>query len=317
MSAAPSQPSFDRDFAPPHEQPVELHPLITRITAGNSGPFTFTGTNSFLVGKERVAIIDPGPDLPQHRDALISAVAGRTVTAVIVTHTHRDHSALARVIAEAVGAPLWFGGRHKLSRPLQPAETDVLEDAADVDLVPDRQLQDDERFVIDEDTALRAIATPGHCHNHICLGLERTDILFSGDHVMGWNSTLVAVPDGSMRDYLASLQRLISMDYRYYLPAHGGAIADGPVHARALLAHRLDRNRQVINAVAAGADSIDAVVRGLYPDLDGDLARAARMIVTAHAEYLGEEGLIFTTRRGDELSLKPGQSDEAYSQPRE
>lgn len=277
---------FNTDFDPKTGAPVAVADGIIRITAPNASAYTFTGTNSFLVGHDRVALIDPGPVDAAHSAALLAAIDGRPVTAVILTHTHHDHSASAAGWAKALETPLWFGGRHRLSRPLRRFEINPLQRSADWHLVPDRTLVDGE-IIPAGDVELTVHATPGHCANHLAFGLG--DTLFSGDHVMGWNSTLVAVPDGSMADYLASLAKVIALPYRRYLPAHGGAIEDGPTYARALKAHRELRNTQVLDAVHSGARTIGKVVSAIYPTQPPKVRRAARMTIAAHVEYL--EGL--------------------------
>lgn len=285
--------SFDKDFDP---QPGEATPMaegIVRVTARNASAYTFTGTNSFLLGHERLAVLDPGPDDPAHLAALVAAIAGRTVDAIILTHTHRDHSASASRLAGQLGCPLWFGGPHRLSRPLRRFERNPIRRSCDWDLMPDRTLNDGED-ILAGDLVLTVHATPGHCANHLAFGTG--DILLSGDHVMGWNSTLVSVPDGSMADYLASLEKVIALPNRHYLPAHGGPIADGPAHARALLAHRQLRNSQVIAAVQAGARSVSAVVAKIYPSQPLAVRLAARMTIAAHVEYLEAQGRLSVMR---------------------
>jgi glyoxylase-like metal-dependent hydrolase (beta-lactamase superfamily II) len=267
-----------------------------RVTAPNASPYTFTGTNSFLVGHEQLALIDPGPDDSAHRAALEQAIAGRPVSAIILTHTHRDHSAGAAQLAAELNAPLWFGGAHRLSRPLRPGETNALRRSSDWELQPDRVLRDGET-ILAGDLELLVHTTPGHCANHLAFGLAGADTVLTGDHVMGWNSTLVASPDGSMADYLQSLEKLIALPYRRYVPAHGGPIDDGPSYAQALLAHRQERNRQIITAVEQGARSIPAIVRALYPDVSLPVRRAAAMTVGAQLEYLADLG---------RLRLRPG-----------
>ena len=292
---APS-PAYDTSFAPQTGQPVSVAPGLVRITAPNASPYTFTGTNSFLVGHERLALLDPGPEDEAHIAALISAIAGRPVDSIILTHTHRDHSALARRMASMLAAPLWFGGPHRLSRPLRRFERNPIRKSCDWDLMPDRTLRDGE-VITAGDIELTVHTTPGHCANHLAFGLTGTDILLSGDHIMGWNSTLVSVPDGSMADYLASLEKVIALPYRRYVPAHGGPIADGPDYAKTLLAHRQWRNEQTLAAVRAGARSIGAVVKAIYPSQPLMVQRAAAMTITAHVEYLEAQGLL-QVRRG-------------------
>jgi glyoxylase-like metal-dependent hydrolase (beta-lactamase superfamily II) len=284
-SAAPAL-SFDKAFDPQTGQAIGVAEGVTRVTAPNASAYTFTGTNSFLLGHERLAVLDPGPDDVRHLGALIEAIGGRPVDAIILTHTHRDHSASAARLGRDLGAPLWFGGPHRLSRPLRRFERNPIHKSCDWDLVPDRTLTDGETITAG-DLPLTVHATPGHCANH--LAFSAGDILLSGDHVMGWNSTLVSVPDGSMADYLASLDKVIALPCRQYLPAHGGPIADGPGYATALRAHRQMRNEQVLAAVSSGARTIGAIVATIYPALPWPVRRAAGMTITAHVEYL--EGL--------------------------
>lgn len=282
-------PTFDTQFRPEIGAPVMLAPGLTRITAPNASPYTFTGTNSFLLGSERLALLDPGPDDPGHLDSLHRAIAGRPITAILLTHTHRDHSASAAKLAARYRAPLWFGGPHRLSRPLRRFERNPIKHSCDWDLVPDRTLVDDETITAG-DLSVTVHTTPGHCANHLAFGLPEHDILLSGDHVMGWNSTLVAVPDGSMADYFASLDKVIALPYRHYHPAHGGPIADGPAHAKALKAHRQMRNEQLLAAVRNGATTIGQVVKAIYPTQPAKIRMAAKMTMTAHVEYLENRG---------------------------
>lgn len=283
---APNPPlAFDTDFAPETGRPVPVAGSIVRITAPNAGPYTFTGTNSFIVGDGPVLVIDPGPDDTSHLAALQRAIGERRVEAIVLTHTHRDHTALVRRLKGATGAPVWFGGRHRASRPPRLFEIDPVRADSDWSLVPDRVIADGERIAAGG-VELEAIATPGHCANHLSFGVSGTPLLFTGDHIMGWNSTLVPVPDGSMDDYLRSLEKVLALPYRHYLPAHGGHIEDGPTYAGALLAHRQMRNRQVIEAVNAGATTLGQLQARMYPNLALPLRAAARMTLKAHVEYL-------------------------------
>ncbi|MHB1101270.1 MAG: MBL fold metallo-hydrolase [Devosia sp.] len=296
MAAAADPPVFNADFDPSTGAPAEVAPGVVRVTAPNRGPYTFTGTNSLLLGADRLAIIDPGPDDAAHLRALLGAIGGRRVEAILLTHTHKDHSALAPALKAATGAPIWFGGRHRLSRKPRPFERNAVDGASDWALVPDRVLADGESFEI-AGTKVEVVATPGHCANHLCFGLAGTPWLLSGDHVMGWNSTLVSVPDGSMSDYLSSLRKVIALPYRHYLPAHGGPIEDGPDYARALLAHREMRNAQIIAAARGGARRVGELLKIIYPNLSPPLVPAARMVLKAHIEYLEAAGII-SARRG-------------------
>ena len=287
--------TFDTAFRPDIGAPVALGPGLTRITAPNASPYTFTGTNSFLIGKERLALVDPGPEDPAHLESLHRAIDGRTLTAILLTHTHRDHSAAAATLAQRYGVPLWFGGPHRLSRPLRRFERNPIKRSCDWHLVPGRTLLDGETIPAG-DMVVTVHTTPGHCANHLTFGLPDADILLSGDHVMGWNSTLIAVPDGSMADYFASLDKVIALLYRHYHPAHGGPITEGPFHAKALKAHREMRNDQLLAAVGNGTKTLGAVVKVIYPTQPAKIRLAARMTMMAHVEYLEARGALKVTR---------------------
>lgn len=295
MVSQSASPAYNREFDAQVGTQIMVAEGVGRITAPNASPYTFTGTNSFLVGHQRLALIDPGPENKAHDAALLAAIGERPVDAIILTHTHRDHSAAAASLAKRLGAPLWFGGRHRLSRPLRRFERNLIRRSSDWDLVPDRTLVDGET-VMAGDIELIVHATPGHCANHLAFGIAGTDMLLTGDHVMGWNSTLVSTPDGSMTDYFASLDKLIALPYRRYFPAHGGPIEDGPAYATALRAHRRMRNRQIIEAVKAGARTPLAVVGTIYPQQPPKVRMAALMTINAHIEFLKERGEILVRR---------------------
>lgn len=296
MADTPPPLVFDTGFVPETGKSVPIMPGLVRVTAPNFGPYTFTGTNSFIIGRDRVAVLDPGPDDSSHRAALLAAIGGRPVEAILLTHTHKDHSAGVPALRAAVGEPpLWFAGPHRLSRPPHLLEMNALARDCDWGLRPDRTFFDGETFEVGG-VSLVAIATPGHCANHMCYALADTDTLLTGDHIMGWNSTLVAVPDGSMADYLASLERVLALPYTRYVPAHGGSIADGPAYGRALLAHRRLRNRQIVDAIAAGATRVSELLDRIYPTLAANLRFAASMTLTAHIEYLADQGTIRSRR---------------------
>jgi len=292
---------FNRQFDPQNGVPVDIAQDVVRITAANSSPYTFTGTNTYILGRNCLAIIDPGPNEDKHLSHLLAAIDNRQVAAILLTHTHKDHCALALRLQQKTGAPLWFGGKHRLSRPKHFLEINKLRLASDWSLEPERQLTDGEIVTIDN-MEIAVVATPGHCANHLCFGLVGTPYIFTGDHVMGWNSSMVATPDGSMADYLKSLERLIETPFTHYFPGHGGAIKDlgdknnGREFARALKTHRLMRNAQIIAAIEAGATSVSRVVKQIYPDAGPKIRLAAGMIIEAHIEYLADKGRVLTRR---------------------
>ena len=268
---------------------AELTPLVRRIVAPNGGPFTFTGTCTYVVGRGEVAVIDPGPDLPGHRDALSRALEGERVTAILVTHTHRDHSPGARPLAQATGAPVIGCGLHRRSRPLAEGESDSMEGSGDLAYRPDRVLADGEAY---EGRGFRlvAVATPGHTANHLAFALPEENALFSGDHVMAWSTTIVAPPDGSMSEFMASLERLRGRPETLYWPGHGGPVRDPQRFVRALIGHRRAREAAILARLAAGDRSTEAIVAALYTGLNPALVPAARLSVFAHLEDLVGQG---------------------------
>jgi glyoxylase-like metal-dependent hydrolase (beta-lactamase superfamily II) len=284
---------LNRDFEPRHGEPVAVARGIVRITAPNPSPFTFHGTNSYILGERALAVIDPGPDDPRHLDALLRSIAGRPVSHILLTHTHRDHSSLARPLSQKTGAPVLAEGPHRPARPLDTGEAGRLDASADTELAPDRRLADGET-VAGEGWRLEAVATPGHTANHMAYALAGEGVLFCGDHVMGWSTTVVAPPDGSMADYMASLDRLLARSDRLYLPGHGGPIGDPAAFVRGLKAHRLMRERAILERLAQGDRTVPEMVRAIYRDLDPRLRGAAALSVLAHLEDLVARGLAAT-----------------------
>lgn len=282
---------FSREFDAQVGKPVEIAPGLTRVTAPNASAFTFTGTNSFLIGRKALFVVDPGPNSDTHLGALTAAIGDRPVKAILVSHTHKDHSGLAEKLKKATGAPLWFEGPHRTSRPKRWLEFNPIAASCDWNLVPDKRLSDREVIGVDGQE-VEVVATPGHCANHIGFALKGTPYFLSGDHVMGWNTTLVAVPDGSMADYLASLDRLAGLDYAVFWPAHGGAVAEGPAFSRALRRHRDARNLQILGRLGAVPKSLARLTSEIYPGLTGRLGFAARMTLAAHLEFLAQHNKI-------------------------
>lgn len=291
MANASVNLQFSRHFEPETGKCVPIAPGVARVTAPNAHPFTFTGTNAYLIGEKRVAVVDPGPDDQNQFDALVRAIDGREVEAVILTHSHRDHAGLVAQLAQHVNAPVWMEGAHRFARELEEAEVNPLPRAGQWDLEPDRLLVSGEVIEIDG-IGLELIATPGHCANHISFGIVDRDIFFSGDHVMAWSTSLVAAPEGLLSDYLASLDRVIEARWDYFLPGHGGPVENGRAFSRGLKAHRLQRCDQIVSFLGDGAKSADQLTSLIYPKLDESLLGGARMTVAAHLEYLVDIGTI-------------------------
>lgn len=277
---------FDRTLDFEYGQAAEAAPGVQRIVAHNGGPFTLYGTGTFIVGDSSVAVIDPGPVDGPHLTALLHALGDREVSHILITHTHPDHSPGAAALKAATGAPTLGFGPHAEGKA---DRAQVSGGGADLDFVPDRRLVDGE-LVEGEGWALRAVHTPGHCSNHLCFALESERLLFSGDHVMGWSTTVVAPPDGDMADYVQSLRGLLRRDDARYLPAHGGAIEDPQRFVRACIEHRTARERQILAAIGAGQHTIAEMVAGMYRDVLPILHHAAARSVLAHLTDLHGRG---------------------------
>jgi glyoxylase-like metal-dependent hydrolase (beta-lactamase superfamily II) len=263
-----------------------LGPLVRRILAPNPSPFTFTGTQTYLVGEGEVAVIDPGPDLAEHVAALVSALDGEQVSAIVCTHTHRDHSPASRPLQAATGAPI-VG-----CAPLTIDDDGPRADAAfDADYRPDRVLGDGER-IAGPGWTLEAVSTPGHTSNHLCFALPEAEALFTGDHVMGWSTTVVAPPDGDMADYMASLDKLLAREDRVYYPAHGPAVEAPRDHVSRLVEHRRMRETQIVEHLRAGEGRIGAMVAAMYRDVDPRLHPAAGRSVLAHLVDLEHRAVV-------------------------
>jgi glyoxylase-like metal-dependent hydrolase (beta-lactamase superfamily II) len=268
----------------PYAKLEQLEPGIARVLAHNPSAFTYYGTQTYLVGEREVAVIDPGPDLPEHLDVLERAIAGRPVVAIMCTHTHRDHSPAARPVAEVTGAPV-VG-----CAPLALETVGPRADASfDGDYSPDRILGDGDSIAVDA-KPITAVATPGHTSNHLCFAYEGA--LFSGDHVMGWSTTVVVPPDGDMAAYMASLDKLRQRDDRVYYPAHGAPVTNPKQYVRGLIGHRLQREKQILKLVGEQPRPIPDIVASAYPGLDPRLVTAAGGSVYAHLLDLERRGLV-------------------------
>ncbi|WP_028969374.1 MBL fold metallo-hydrolase [Sphingomonas sp. URHD0057] len=268
----------------PYAKLEQLEPGIGRVLAHNPSAFTYYGTQTYLIGERELAVIDPGPDLPEHLDALETAIAGRPVAAIMCTHTHRDHSPAARPLAQATGAPI-VG-----CAPLALETVGPRADASfDGDYAADRVLADGEVIEVDG-KPVAAVATPGHTSNHLCFAYEGA--LFTGDHVMGWSTTVVVPPDGDMAAYMQSLDRLRHRDDRIYYPAHGPPVTNPGQYVRHLIGHRMQREKQILKIVGEQPRPIPDIVASAYPGLDPRLVVAAGGSVFAHLVDLERRGLV-------------------------
>ena len=260
---------------------TRLSPLLRRLIAGNPSPFTFTGTCTYVVGEGETAVVDPGPADPAHLDRLLAMIAGERVSRIVVTHSHRDHAAGAAALRRLTGAPI-FGARAHIPGRVDSSHA--------LDYAPDVALADGER-IAGRGFTLEAIATPGHAANHLCFALAEENALFSGDHVMAWSTSTIAPPDGSMRAYLASLEKLARRGETIYWPGHGGPVRNPHRAVRALIGHRRQREAAILARLQAGEASVAEIVARVYPGLAPALVGAASLSTLAHLEDLAERGL--------------------------
>jgi glyoxylase-like metal-dependent hydrolase (beta-lactamase superfamily II) len=271
----------------------EPAPGIRRVMADNPGPFTFKGTLSYIVGRGKVAIVDPGPEDAAHTRALLDAVRGETVTHIFITHTHRDHSPGARALKAQTGATVYAEGPHRAARPLHIGEHNPLDSSGDHEFMPDVQLKDGD-VVEGDGWAIEAVTTPGHTANHMAFALRGKDILLAGDHVMGWSTSIVAPPDGAMSDYMASLNKLFQRDENLYFPGHGPAIPEAKRFVGYYILHRQAREASILHRLGKGATDIPTIVRAIYIGIDPRLTGAAGLSVLAHMEDLVARGVVET-----------------------
>lgn len=299
---------------PRYGEVVQVAPLIRRVIANNPSKFTYHGTGTYIVGEGDVAVIDPGPALDSHRDALTAALAGSRVRAILVSHCHSDHSPLAAWLREHTGAPTIANGPHRVDpdwvdddtpdEPDEPEAADAaagdggtpsaakVEEALDLDFDPDVRVADGEVAAAGDGWTLRAVHTPGHTSNHLCFWLDEQRALFSGDHIMGWSTTVITPPDGDMRDYFASLQRVRSLDPAVLWPTHGAPVTEVRPFVDAFVQHRLDREAAVLAAVRDGVALVPDIVARLYANVDRKLHKAAGRSVLAHLVKLVDDGLV-------------------------
>jgi glyoxylase-like metal-dependent hydrolase (beta-lactamase superfamily II) len=306
---------FDHSLPAVYGVEQKLSPHIGRLLAHNPSPFTFRGTGVYLVGdKKSVVVIDPGPNDPAHVASLLAAIGTRNVSHILITHTHRDHSPAAAPLKQATGAKTYGYGPHAVFSPsglriasaataTSPVSADahggggperdekVVEEGGDRDFVPDVTVRDGD---IIESGGLRfqCVFTPGHTSNHMCYALGEEAALFTGDHVMGWSTTVVAPPDGNMGDYMRSLEKLIARQDKILYPTHGSPILRPGPFLRAYLSHRRMRENQIGRALQRGHGTVPALVETLYAGLAPALHRAAALTVQAHLQHMVEDGRV-------------------------
>ena len=300
----------------PRGEVQQMTPLIQRVIANNPSKFTYHGTGTYIIGGQQCVVIDPGPRVESHRVALERALVGREVVGIVVTHCHGDHSPLAAWMHEMTGAPRFAIGPHRVIEGWEeeddhfPDEEDSDETAAsdsseeeeketlDLDFAPDIAVRDGEQILTTDEFSLVAVATPGHTSNHMCVAMPEENTLFTGDHVMGWSTTVVSPPDGDMRSYIESMHKVIGRRDGILWPTHGGPVTDPQPFLAAYLEHRLERERQIVAQIAAGNDTIPGIVKVLYASIDKRLHRPARRSVWSHLRKLVEDGVVVTTDGG-------------------
>ena len=303
-------PQFQFEDPPPYGNVEQLSPLVRRVVANNPSMFTYHGSGTFIIGpsgnSDQVAIIDAGPADDDHVEAVLRAVEGQRVTHLLVTHTHPDHSPATAAIQAVTGAPTFGFGPHppeairahdeRVRKAIEAGEEPESEDgegAGDRDFVPDVVTRDGD-VVAGQGFTFEALHTPGHISNHLCFALQEEDTLFTGDHVMGWSTTVVPAPDGDLNHYLANLRRLLERPEAIYRPTHGPAITNPVSYVSSLIEHREHRERQIIDALANGPRNIESIVADLYADVDKKLHKAAAAVVYAHLLALSRSGRAVT-----------------------
>ncbi|MEE9415480.1 MAG: MBL fold metallo-hydrolase [Acidimicrobiales bacterium] len=306
-------PSFVSESKPHYGQALQIAPGVRRIVADNPSKFTYHGTGTYIVGDRQVAIIDAGPRLQAHVDAVLRAVGDAEVTHLLVTHTHGDHSPSTAAIKSATGATSYGFGSHpaaaKDEGEAEREDTAAREDtdelpspeqtrlhAADTDFVPDVQVKHGD-VIVGEGFSFEAIHTPGHISNHLCFSYREASALFSGDHVMGWSTTIIPSPDGDMGHYLSSLELLLERDETVYYPTHGPPITNPREFVGQLLEHRLARGRQILHQLADTSLLVDELVEIIYADVSKELHKPAARSVESHLILLEREGRV--SKSGD------------------
>ncbi|TNE39337.1 MAG: MBL fold metallo-hydrolase [Alphaproteobacteria bacterium] len=285
---------YKRDLEFEYGEVSELSPMIRRVIAKNPSAFTFHGTGTYIIGHGEVAVIDPGPLDEDHIAALMKALKGEMVTHILITHTHRDHSPAAAPLKKLTGARTYGFGPHGGGKV-----GTGLEEGGDMEFVPDVLLEDGD-VIVGNSWTVDVIHTPGHLSNHVCFGLREGKVLFTGDHVMGWSTTVVSPPDGDMSSYMNSLKKLLEFDYDAYWPTHGPAITETKPFVEALIAHREERMDQIRSCLKTGPMQIPEMVKKMYADVPIHLHPAAARSVFAHILHMVNKGEIATEERPSE-----------------
>ena len=306
MSAIP----FITLDAPRYGEVVAVSPLVRRVIADNPSKYTYFGTGTYIIGHEDVAVIDPGPLLDSHRDALAAALDGARVRAILVTHCHSDHSPLAAWLGDETGAPTFAFGPHGSAESHGDVDSEIeegvtLEETTDTEFVPDVRVGDGEVAAMGDGWTMRGVHTPGHTSNHMCYALDEESALFTGDHVMGWSTTVVSPPDGDMRAYIDSLRKVIARDDATLWPTHGAPVTTPRPFLQAYLAHRLEREAQVLEAVRSGTSDIESMVKVMYADVREELHKAAARSVLSHLIKLADDGEVTVEGEGKSARYFP------------
>jgi|TARA_B110000971_G_scaffold215510_1_gene249111 glyoxylase-like metal-dependent hydrolase (beta-lactamase superfamily II) len=265
-----------------------LAPGIRRVIANNPSPFTFHGTGTYILGTGKVAVIDPGPDDEAHIDAILACLDGETVSHILVTHTHMDHSPGCRLLQAKTGAPTYAYGPHGAGKIEQGVQ---VEEGGDMEFDPDHLLTHGE-IIQGGDWSVECVYTPGHTSNHLCFQLREQKALFTGDHVMGWSTSIISPPDGDMADYILSLELLLERDDEIYWPTHGPCIDEPKAHVQAYIAHRLEREQQIVACIQGGTFKIREMVPLMYKDTPEFMYPAAARSVLAAMENLIKKGSV-------------------------
>ena len=276
---------FNRNFDVPYGVIETIEPGIRRITANNPGPFTFRGTGTYILGYGRVAIIDPGPDLSEHVDALIGGLGSERISHILVTHTHNDHSPAAKELKARVSAPTYGFGPHGSGKIKKEAQVEA---GGDMDFIPDEIIKDGS-IIEGDDWAVSCLHTPWHTSNHTCFSWDSRKILFPGDQVMGWSTSIVSPPDGDMGDYMRSLEKLLLRDDDVYYPAHGPEIRDPKQMVRDFITHRREREDKILACLQSGGKTVKEMVPEVYSDISQELYAAAARSLFATVIYLVEQ----------------------------